>query len=117
MNNKAILVIAALGAAWYLSKNPQILGGDAPSVPAPMASEDLLGSQAALQDFTGSISQLETLEGLVGRSDPYKEAIDNAYAAVQVDLRPGETVAWSRERGYYAIPESDAAAWFMKEFG
>ena len=95
MKGPSILPIAVLVLALYVLSRKK-------EAPAPTTSPASRGNIPA--GFTGTGAQLETL-GLPPTDPVYQEKVDLAYAAVAATVQPGQLVAWSSERGYYAIDE------------
>ena len=125
-DNMMMLVILALGgfAVWQMSKGTPGAASEIPSpvlAPPPVLTQPILPApdpyakalaNAITAGFTAKSSELQAVEDALGRdSAEYKGAIDAAYQEVADNLRPGEVVAWSSARGYYAVSEKEAATW------
>ena len=121
-NDMTMLMILALGgfAVWQASKAKPAKGEPVAGsewITQPKLTNNPNPYAKALADaiaagFTAKSSELEAVANAMGRdSAEYQGAIDAAYQEVADNLRPGEVVAWSSARGYYAVSEKEAATW------
>jgi len=118
-DNMMMLGILALGgfAVWQMTKAKPTEATPAIYQTQPKLTNNPDPYAKALADaiaagFTAKSSELEAVANAMGRdSAEYQGAIDAAYQEVADNLRPGEVVAWSSARGYYAVSEKEAATW------
>jgi len=127
MKNNMMLLLLALGsfAVWQMSKGtPAAAASRIPEpvlAPPPVLTQPILPApdpyakalaNAITAGFTAKSSELQAVEDALGRdSAEYKGAIDTAYQEVADNLGPGEVVACSSTRGYYAVSAAEAATW------
>ena len=115
-NDMMMLIVLALGGlvVWQMSKAK-------PAGATPVTQPKLTNNpdpyakalaNAIAAGFTAKSDELQAVANVMGRdSAEYQGAIDAVYQDVYDNLGPGEVVAWSSAKGYYAVSEKEAAAW------